>query len=81
MGNENKSNKRWRKKAAKEFHCSEDGIEQAIKEGRKLLHEMRAAGNPIYDCYKDMPVCEAGLILWFYAQNSLLRELMTKRMT
>ena len=71
-----KDYKRWRKKAAKNLDCSEEGIDAAIEEGHQILTKMCESNNPLYELYGRMPMCAACLSAYLYAQNPLLRRLM-----
>ena len=79
MARRRREYEKWRRKVMEHYHCDESAVESAVADGVILLAKMREAQNPLYHAYTEMPAYEAAFICWIYAQNPLLKLLMTQR--
>jgi hypothetical protein len=74
--------KRWRKFAAREFKCSQAGIDEAVQDGTKGYMAALKAQNPMAlmwrQVYREslMPMYFVGFQWWMYHENPTLRLLM-----
>jgi hypothetical protein len=74
--------KKWRRKTAKHFNCTEEAVENAIEEGKQILTRMRASDNEgvraFVDIYRTawMPAYQAFFMVWLYNQNPTLNLLL-----
>ena len=72
--------RQWRRRAAKQFDCTEDAIERAIEEGKTILSEMRSSENQLvqalYGTYRNMPMYQACFMAYLYGQNPYTRMLL-----
>lgn len=69
---------RWRKKTAKNFKCSTEGVDAAVEEGKRLYEIMRENDNPLVEIYRQtmQPAFVVFFLISLYAQNEMLKSLM-----
>lgn len=69
---------RWRKRTARQFNCSHEGIDAAVKEGKRLFEIMRERDNPLVPIYRQsmQPAFVVFFMISLYAQNEVLKSTM-----
>jgi len=77
--------KKWRKRVAKDFNCTEEAVDAAVDEGRIIVEEWRNSDSPqakaLLELYRSSfsPAFVIFFTIYLYAQNPTLRLMMTTK--